>query len=79
MQGWDDENRGIAMGLEQQQVATQEAQATGQRAYVVSHPLQLRSAYQDCMGREPEITSCHNKFEGTVDYIFYTPQVGPHC
>jgi hypothetical protein len=37
------------------------------------HPLRLKSAYESVCGREPAYTTCHDKFVGTVDYIFYTP------
>lgn len=26
-------------------------------------------------GREPDYTTCHSKFLGTVDYMWYTPNV----
>lgn len=44
---------------------------------VVRHPLRLRSAYQSVAGAEPLYTTAHDKFLGTVDYIFYTPEA-PH-
>lgn len=42
---------------------------------VLQHPLTLQSAYKEVTGSEPEFTSCHDRFCGTVDYIWYTPQV----
>ena len=42
---------------------------------ILQHPLQLRSAYLEVVGTEPEFTSFHSKFCGTVDYIWYSPQV----
>lgn len=42
---------------------------------VLQHPLKLQSAYMGVTGSEPEFTSCHDRFCGTVDYIWYTPQV----
>ena len=43
--------------------------------YVLRHPLNVRSAYREVTGVEAEFTSCHDRFCGTVDYIWYTPQV----
>jgi hypothetical protein len=45
------------------------------------HPLRLESAYAQVLGREPLYTTLHDKYVGTVDYIFYTPQAplrAPH-
>ena len=42
---------------------------------MLQHPLRLQSAYVEVTGSEPEFTSCHDRFCGTVDYIWYTPQV----
>ena len=35
----------------------------------------MKSSYAALLGAEPEFTSCHGKFIGTVDYIWFTPQV----
>ncbi|MBZ5782220.1 hypothetical protein, partial [Klebsiella aerogenes] len=44
----------------------------------VRHPLSLDSAYLAVLGQEPLYTTAHDKYVGTVDYIFYTPQApGP--
>lgn len=43
--------------------------------WVARHPLKLRSAYSEVTGSEPPYTTCHSKFLGTVDYMWYTPQV----
>ena len=43
--------------------------------HMLQHPLRLQSAYVELTGLEPEFTSCHDRFCGTVDYIWYTPQV----
>ena len=40
--------------------------------HILEHPLQLQSAYMEVTGSEPEFTSCHDKFCGTVDYIWYS-------
>lgn len=40
------------------------------------HPLNLRSAYFEVMGKEPLYTTVHDKYVGTVDYIFFTPGAG---
>lgn len=46
---------------------------------ILRHPLALESAYVAATGTEPVFTSCHDKFCGTVDYIWYSiPQV-PRC
>ena len=44
--------------------------------WVARHPLKLRSAYSEVTGSEPPYTTCHSKFLGTVDYMWFTPQVG---
>ncbi|KAL0031977.1 hypothetical protein WJX79_009714 [Trebouxia sp. C0005] len=41
--------------------------------WVARHPLKLRSAYSEVTGSEPPYTTCHSKFLGTVDYMWYTP------
>lgn len=46
---------------------------------MLRHPLKLQSAYMEVAGAEPEFTSCHDRFCGTVDYIWYTPQVSVVC
>jgi len=38
---------------------------------------ELLSAYRTVEGREPEFTTCHAKFVGTNDYIWYTPGIEP--
>lgn len=43
--------------------------------WVARHPLKLRSAYSEVTGAEPPYTTCHSKFLGTVDYMWYTPNV----
>lgn len=35
----------------------------------------MQSSYEDVLGREPSFTSCHGKFIGTVDFVWYTPRV----
>ncbi|GAB4817059.1 hypothetical protein N2152v2_004105 [Parachlorella kessleri] len=40
---------------------------------VVSCPLHVESAYHAAASQEPLFTTCHDKFIGTVDYIWYTP------
>ncbi len=45
---------------------------------VLRHPLELQSAYMEVTGSEPEFTSCHDRFCGTVDYIWFTPKVSCH-
>jgi mRNA deadenylase 3'-5' endonuclease subunit Ccr4 len=38
---------------------------------VARHPLCLRSAYHSVTGSEPLYTTVHDRYVGTVDYIFY--------
>ena len=40
---------------------------------IVRHPLQLESTYYAVNGEEPFYTTAHDKYVGTVDYIFFTP------
>jgi len=47
--------------------------------WVARHPLKLRSAYSEVTGSEPPYTTCHSKFLGTVDYMWYTPNVSTLC
>lgn len=58
--GWDEERLLIATG-----------QTPPLAERLVTHTLQLRSAYASIAG-EPVYTSLHNRFMGTLDYIFYT-------
>lgn len=44
---------------------------------VATHPLDLRSAYVSVTGSEPDYTSAHRRFLGTVDYIWHTPSLRP--
>lgn len=44
------------------------------RQGVAKHPLHLQSAYLSVTGSEPLYTTVHDKYVGTVDYIFYSPQ-----
>jgi hypothetical protein len=39
---------------------------------IARHGLALRSAYAAATGFEPSFTSCHNKYKGTLDYIWYS-------
>jgi mRNA deadenylase 3'-5' endonuclease subunit Ccr4 len=41
---------------------------------VARHPLSLRSAYCAVAGREPPYTTCHGRYIGTVDYVWYTAE-----
>ncbi|DBA77493.1 TPA: Protein angel 1, variant 2 [Trebouxia sp. C0004] len=67
-------------GMDQQQLAIAHTQETHDPSAAIDnmlqHPLRLQSAYMEVAGSEPEFTSCHDRFCGTVDYIWYTPQVG---
>ncbi|KAL4425811.1 hypothetical protein ABPG75_009827 [Micractinium tetrahymenae] len=37
------------------------------------HPLQLESTYRAVTGREAAYSTCHDKFIGCVDYMWFTP------
>lgn len=41
------------------------------QAGVARHPLRLQSAYRSVTGAEPLYTTVHDRYVGTVDYIFY--------
>ncbi len=45
----------------------------GSGSLVARHPLQLASAYSSLTGSESSWSTAHDKFVGTVDYIWYTP------
>ena len=61
--GWGEEERGLALGSA--------AAAAGDRT--ARHDWTLRSAYATVAGGEPAYTSYHEKFCGTVDYMWFTP------
>jgi len=69
-------------GMDQQQLAIAHTREIYDPSAVIDnmlqHPLRLQSAYMDVTGSEPEFTSCHDRFCGTVDYIWYTPQVSTY-
>jgi mRNA deadenylase 3'-5' endonuclease subunit Ccr4 len=48
--------------------------AAGSENGVARHPLHLESAYLSVSGTEPLYTTAHDRYVGTVDYIFYSPQ-----
>ena len=43
--------------------------------WIAAHPIAMQSTYRAVLGTEPAYTSCHGKFIGTVDYVWFTPQV----
>ena len=45
--------------------------------WIAEHPLPLTSSYNFLLGAEPDYTSCHGAFIGTVDYVWFTPEVNP--
>ena len=67
----------VGMDMEQLAIAhTREVpNPTAALEPVLRHPLQLQSAYMEVTGVEPAFTSSHLRFHGTVDYIWYTPEV----
>ena len=50
------------------------AMAAGNENGVARHPLHLESAYLNVSGTEPVYTTAHDRYVGTVDYIFYSPR-----
>lgn len=46
--------------------------------WIAEHPLPMQSTYEAVLGTEPAYTSCHSKFIGTVDYVWFTPQARTH-
>ncbi|KAL0037278.1 hypothetical protein WJX79_010116 [Trebouxia sp. C0005] len=67
-------------GMDQQQLAIAHTREIYDPSAAINnmlqHPLRLQSAYMEVTGSEPDFTSCHDRFCGTVDYIWYTPQMG---
>jgi mRNA deadenylase 3'-5' endonuclease subunit Ccr4 len=48
--------------------------AAGSESGIARHPLHLESAYLNVSGTEPLYTTAHDRYVGTVDYIFFSPQ-----
>lgn len=46
-------------------------------ALTASHPLRVDSAYRAVTGAEPHYTTCHDKFIGTVDFLWYSGRLVP--
>ena len=44
---------------------------------VLSHDLDLTSSYRHVLGSEPQFTTAHDKYIGTVDYIFFSASASP--
>lgn len=62
---------------EELQLATGVTMPGTEASFVARHPLDLHSAFAAVTGEEPVYTTVHDKYVGTVDYIFYTPE--SHC
>lgn len=45
------------------------------QVWIARHPLQLCSATHDILGKELPYTSCHGKFIGSVDFVWFSPTV----
>ena len=43
--------------------------------WIAEHPVPMHSSYEIVLGGEPSFTSCHGKFIGTVDFVWFTPEV----
>jgi mRNA deadenylase 3'-5' endonuclease subunit Ccr4 len=39
---------------------------------ILNHDLELTSSYRHVLGNEPQFTTAHDKYIGTVDYIFFS-------
>jgi len=79
---FDAERRNLFFVLQVGAVSTGVSGSSGQDpepTWVARHPLKLRSAYSEVTGSEPPYTTCHSKFLGTVDYMWYTPNVSTLC
>jgi mRNA deadenylase 3'-5' endonuclease subunit Ccr4 len=46
--------------------------AVGSEDNILRHSLELESSYKFVLGEEPGFTTAHDKYVGTVDYIFYS-------
>ena len=44
---------------------------------VLSHDMDLTSSYKHVLGSEPQFTTAHDKYIGTVDYIFFSSSPSP--
>ncbi|KAK9805158.1 hypothetical protein WJX72_002651 [[Myrmecia] bisecta] len=49
-----------------------------EKTWVVEQPQAMSSAYAEVGGSEPNYTSCHGRFIGTVDYIWYHSQASSY-
>jgi mRNA deadenylase 3'-5' endonuclease subunit Ccr4 len=65
---WKAEEIEIATGRSQHVGDGQHSESSGS----MSHPMSIRSSYAKVMGEEPTFSTAHDKYVGTVDYIFYT-------
>lgn len=83
-QTWTVEQLMVATGINTQNGVVPEALGNGRSKmpppsasdlWVAEHPLPLQSSYSTLLGAEPEFTTCHGKFIGTVDYVWFTPEV----
>lgn len=79
--GWDLEELGIATGLPLLRTSKPASRVGAhlEGSGIAEHPLQMHSAYSSVTGREPEFTSSHAQYCGTLDYIWYTPRSGGHA
>ncbi len=51
------------------------AVGSSEPAWLARHPMRLLSAYNELLGGEPPYTSCHGRFIGTVDFMWFSPEV----
>ncbi|KAK9835122.1 hypothetical protein WJX84_011986, partial [Apatococcus fuscideae] len=49
--------------------------SSAEPAWLAKHPMHLLSAYNELLGGEPPYTSCHGRFIGTVDFMWFTPEM----
>ena len=70
---WKEEEIFLATGMKEKEFVDEDDMAYG----TLQHAFQLKSSYRAVLGEEPLFTTAHDKYIGTVDYIFYScPQRG---
>lgn len=67
---WTEEQLRLAVGASEE---TNSCTEDEDPCSTVRHPLHLESAYRSVTGVEPLYSTVHDRYVGTVDYIFYSP------
>jgi len=65
---WKEEEIYLATGMKEEEFVDEDDIAYG----TLRHTFQLKSSYRAVLGEEPIFTTAHDKYVGTVDYIFYS-------